>query len=95
MWRSLPQFREDIWPTLLINISWLIVTKCHPYIQLHFNRTLANTNNIPRDRRFIEASLHLWEGKKKKKGGGDNNIGFSSAFKAEMRRWLGSCILNT
>lgn len=82
MWRRLPQFREDIWPTLLINISWLIVTKCHPYIQLHFNRTLANTNNIPRDRRFIEASLHLWEGKKKKRGGGRQQYWLQQCFQS-------------
>lgn len=91
MWRSLPQFREDVWPTLLISISWLIVTKCHPCIQLHFNRTPANTNNIPRDRRFIEASLHLWEGKKKEQdrgwGGGGTTILASAVL--SKQKWDG------
>lgn len=87
MWWSLPQFQEDKWPTLLINISWLIVRKCHPYIYLYFNSTMPNTNNIPSDQRFIEALAKLWEGKgaKKSKTEEDNNAGFNSAFNAEMR----------
>lgn len=67
MWWSLLQFQEDNWPTLLINIFWLIVSKCHPYIYLHFNSTVANTNNIPCDHRFIETLVELCKGKKKKK----------------------------
>lgn len=90
MWWSLPQFQEDNWPTLLINFFWIIVSKCHPYIYLHFNSTVANTNNIPCDHRFIEALVKLWEGneKKKSKTEGDNNIGFNSAFNAKSRLFV-------
>lgn len=97
MWWSLPQFQEDNWPTLLINIFRLFVSKCHPYIYLNFfNSTVANTNNIPCDHRFIEALVELWEEKKKRaRQRGTNNIAFNSAFSAKLRLWLDLCILNT
>lgn len=86
MWWSLPLFQEDDQLTLLINISWLSVTKCHPYIYLHFNSTMSNTNNIPSDHRFIEALADLRE-KEKREGEqleGDNNICFNNALNAEL-----------
>lgn len=47
---------------------------------------MSNTNNIPRDRRFIEALADLREKEKREveQLQGDNNICFNNALNAEL-----------